>query len=528
MALPPHHAPRAAEYVKRGYWTSGPVPDALKAAATRSPGKIALIDRDGAMDYAALDTAARRFALALLARGLGPGDRVAIQLPNARAFAIAQQAALRIGAAYVPLLPQLRDGDVEYALRAAGCRALIVPDSFKGFDHAAMAARMPVEHAFVVGSSFDAALAEDHPELEARLDATTIDPDALRVVLFTSGTESRPKGVLHSYNTQYFGLKRHVAYFGLGADDVVMCVSPVGHGTGAVNGVEFAIHLGATVVLMDTWEPASGLEAMRRDGATMMWGATTFYADLAQTAEGTEPPRDFRLAFTAGAPVPRRLPNLVRDRLGATLIAAYGQSEGQNITITRLDDPVEKLTGSDGRFHDGIDWKLTDGTRAALPAGREGEVAYRGPNVCLGYLDPEHTARAFDAEGFIYSGDLGQVDADGYLRITGRAKDIIIRGGENISPAEVEDLLFDHPMIDRVSVVGYPDARLGERACAVILPRDGARPTLADLAAHMAAKNVAKFKYPERVLLVDAMPMTPSGKIRKEALRPLVAEAVAG
>ncbi len=520
--LPPHHAGRAEEYRRRGDWITGPVPDPLGAGAARDPGRIALIDRHGAMSYDELDRTVRRFALALLARGIDANDRIAIQLPNVRAFVIAQQAALRIGAAYVPLLPQLRDADVEYAVKAAGCRVLIVPDHFKGFDHAAMAALMPVDHVFVVGGSFEEALAEDHPGLESRLDAIAVDPDALRIVMFTSGTESRPKGVLHSYNTQYFGLKRHVAYFGLGPDEVVMCVSPVGHGTGAVNGVEFALHLGATVVLMESWDAIAGLDAMRRHGATMMWGATTFYADLVQAAGA--PLDHFRLAFTAGAPVPRQLPGLVRERLGAALIAAYGQSEGQNITITRLDDPIEKLTGSDGRFHDAIEWKLVDAGRQNQPRGAEGEIAYRGPNVCLGYLDPEHTASAFDADGFIYSGDLGRVDAEGYLRITGRAKDIIIRGGENISPAEVEDLLFDHPMIDRVSVVGYPDGRLGERACAVILPVPGAVPTLAAITAHMAAKCVARFKYPERLLLVEAMPMTASGKIRKEVLRRLVAE----
>ncbi|KHK89167.1 AMP-binding protein [Novosphingobium malaysiense] len=523
--LPAHHAPRAADYLAKGYWISGPAPDPLALAAQRSPEKTALIDRDGALNYAALDRLVDQFALALLTRGLGPGDRIAIQLPNVRAFAIAQQAALRIGAAYVPLLPQLRDADVEYALTASKARALVVPGIFKGFDHAAMAQRMPVEHVFVVGDSFEMALAEDNSAQAARLAALAVDPDALRVVLFTSGTESKPKGVLHSYNTQYFGLKRHVTYFGLGPDDVVMCVSPVGHGTGAVNGIEFAIHLGATVVLMESWNAASGLDVMRQHGATMMWGATTFYADLVRAAEGAPPLEHFRYAFTAGAPVPQQLPALVSERLGATLIAAYGQSEGQNITITRADDPIEKLLGSDGRFHDGIDWKLVDANRQPLPRDAEGEIAYRGPNVCLGYLDPAHTARAFDEDGYIYSGDLGRVDANGYLRITGRAKDIIIRGGENISPAEVEGLLFDHPMIDKISVIGFPDERLGERACAVILPAGSEKPEVADLVRHMAGKNVAKFKYPEAVLLVDEMPMTASGKIRKEVLRPLVLEA---
>jgi len=519
--LPPHHACRAELYRQRGDWITGPAPDPLKHYAALRPDRIAIHDRLGAMTYGALDDAVRSFAAALLVRGLGPGDRVAIQLPNWREFVIAQQAALRIGAAYVPLLPQLREADVAYAIAASGARALIVPGMFKGFDHTAMAAAVGVSNVFVVGASFEEALATPH---DAALDRILLDPDAPRTILFTSGTESKPKGVVHSYNSQYFGLKRHVEYFGLGEDEVVMCVSPVGHGTGAVNGVEFALHLGAQVVLLEAWDADAGLAAMAWHRATMMWGATTFYTDLARTAAaGAHDLSAFAYAFTAGAPVPGELVAEVRARLGAALVTAYGQSEGHNITITRRDDPPEKVAGSDGRFHDGIDWKLVDADRRTIATGEEGEIAYRGANVCRGYLDPAHNAAAFDEEGYIYSGDIGRVDADGYLRIVGRRKDIIIRGGENISPAEVEEILFGHPMIDRLSVVGYPDARLGQRTCAVVLPKPGATPALEDLTAYMAARKVAKFKYPERILLVDAMPMTASGKIRKEALRALIA-----
>ncbi|MEO5641513.1 MAG: AMP-binding protein, partial [Sphingomicrobium sp.] len=398
--------------------------------------------------------------------------------------------------------------------------ALVIPSNYKGFDYPAMANAIHAPNVFAIGGSFDAAV-RDHAPAGRRNPPP--DADASRAILFTSGTESRPKGVVHSYNTLFFGMKRHVEQFGLGPDDVVMCVSPVGHGTGAVNGVEFALHLGATLVLEQSWSPQTGLASMARHGATMMWGATTFYTDLVEAAADADQDLPaFRLAFTAGAPVPRELVGLVRERLGATLIAAYGQSEGQNISITRLDDPPAKIAGSDGRFHDGIDWQLRGPNGEPVAPGEEGEIAYRGANVCLGYLDPAHTAAAFDTDGFIASGDIGRVDADGYLRIVGRAKDIIIRGGENISPAEVEDLLFGHPMIEQVSVIGYRDPRLGQRACAVVVPRPGTRPELADLTAHMAARKVAKFKYPERILLIDALPMTASGKVRKDVLRALL------
>lgn len=521
MVSPPHHAPFAETYRARGDWISGPAPDPLKDVAARTPDKVAVIDRKGAITYGELDAAVRRFAAGLWEKGLRPGARIAIQLPNWREFVIAQQAALRIGAAYAPLLPQLRGADVAYAVEAARASVLVVPSVYKSFDHAAMAQSLDIPIVFVVGDSFDGMLETPWEDKHgAAVDAVRVDPDALRVILFTSGTESKPKGVMHSYNTQYFGLKRHVAYFNLGADDVVMCASPVGHGTGAINGVEFALHLGGAIVMLESWNPALALSTMAEHDVTMMWGAATFYTDLADAAGAAAvTPASFRYAFSAGAPIPRDLIGKIRETLGARLISAYGQSEGQNISIARLDDSDAKIAGSDGRIHDVIEWKLADAGRNRAAPGEAGEFAYRGPNVCLGFLEPEHAAAAFDDEGYIYSGDLAQIDDDGYIRIVGRRKEIIIRGGENISPAEIEDILFAHPMIEKVAIVAYPDERLGQRACAVVVPRSGQRPELTDITEYMAARNVAKFKYPEKLIVVDALPMTASGKVKRKALQ---------
>jgi acyl-CoA synthetase (AMP-forming)/AMP-acid ligase II len=520
-SLPNHHSPFADTYRTRGDWITYPVPDPLRAVAAHSPDRLAVVDRQGLMTYGELDSAVQRFAACLWEKGLRPGARISIQLPNWREFVIAQQAASRIGAAYVPLLPQLREADVAYALEASEAQVLVIPSIYKDFDYQGMAKSLNVKHVFAVGASFDEALAhpweKNHSE---EINALTIDPDALRIILFTSGTESKPKGILHSYNTQYFGLKRHVDYFKLDSNDVVMCASPVGHGTGAVNGVEFAIHLGGCVVMMEKWHPATGLHAIIEHGATLMWGAATFYSDLVDAARrASVKPERFRYAFSAGAPIPRQLITSVRDTLGAKLISAYGQSEGQNIAIARLGDGEEKITGSDGCIHDSIVWKLVDANRKAISTGEAGEIAYRGPNVCLGFLDPEHQAAAFDDEGFIYSGDLGRVDAEAYLRIVGRSKEIIIRGGENISPAEIEDILFAHPMIEKVAIVAYPDDRLGQRACAAVVPRPGCTPTLDNIIDYMSARKVAKFKYPEKLVLMNAMPMTESGKVKRKALQ---------
>jgi non-ribosomal peptide synthetase component E (peptide arylation enzyme) len=533
--LPAHHAPFAAAYREAGWWIEGAAPDHLRQAAARGPGRTALVDGAGSLTYAELDALVRRAASGLLALGVAPGDAVAIQLPNRREFAIFQQAAVRIGAVYVPLLPQLRVGDLEPMLADCRARVLVTPEVYRGFDHRPMAdalvARLQgLGHALSLGRdesplrSVDAFLAEPWEDwFGETVDAARVDADAPRCILFTSGTESRSKGVVHSFNTLFFGLNRQIETFGFDAAEVVLCASPVGHGTGAVNGVEFALQIGARVVLLEAWTPAAGLQLMADEGCTLMWGAATFFSDLAQAARDAGVRLgDFRLALTAGAPVPPELAVAVRDDLGARLISAYGQSEGQNLAICAPDDPVERISGSDGRLHDAIEARLVDPERAPVAAGEAGELAYRGPNLCLGYLDAAHTAAAFDADGFIHSGDLLTLDPDRYVRVVGRRKDIIIRGGENISPAEVEGLLFGHPKVRAVSIVGYPDARLGQRACAFVAPEPGESPTLDDLTAWLGQRGVARFKHPEKIVVTDTLPMTPSGKVRKEALRELL------
>ena len=537
-ALPSHLRPFAEMYRSKGYWSAKAAPDFIVRAAADRIHAVAVVDRRGSVNYGELALIVRRLAAGLWKLGVRPGDAVAIQLPNWREFVYFQQAAVRIGAAYVPLLPQLRAGDLEYMLGACRARVLVVPSTFRQFDHVRMAldlrARLPhLLQVFVVGaevppgdgcSSVEEFLSRPwEGEAGAAVDDCVIDPDAVRTVLFTSGTESRPKGVLHSYNTLFFGLHRHVSYFGFNSDDAVLTASPVGHGTGAVNGSEFGLMIGGKVVLLDTWNASTAIDLIARERCSFMWGAATFFTDLVESP--VRPQFDvssFRFALTAGAPIPVGLVAAVHDKLGARLVTAYGQSEGQNIAITRPDDPVERVSGSDGRINEGIEYKLVDEQGERSATGEAGELAYRGPNVCLGYLDPSHTERAFDAEGFIYSGDLAVTDEAGYLRIVGRRKDIIIRGGENISPAEVENLLFGHPMIRAVSIVGYPDQRLGQRACAFIVPQPSSRPTVRDLVAFLETLRVAKFKYPERVELVDSLPMTASGKVRKEALRELL------
>lgn len=532
VELPAHHRPHAERYRRNGWWSSEKLPDGLARFAAAEPDRIAVVDRTRRLTYAAFDALVTRAAAGLWAAGVRPGDVIGIQLPNWAEFAVFQQAAVRLGVVYLPLIPQLREADLGYLLDIVRARLLVIPATYRGFDHTGMvpairAAVPSLEKVLVVGGNrAEADSAEAFLETPwenahgADVASVVRNPDSVRIISFTSGTESKPKAVQHSHNSMLYPLRNHSRLFGFGRDDVIFTPSPVGHSTGAVFGVELGLHFGGTVVLMDGWSGERAVELIAREGCTVMWGATTFYNDLVDAPNLADHDLSrFRLLCTAGAPIPRALVTRVGERIGGRLVTAYGQSEGNNIAITRLDDPVEKITGSDGAFQEGVEYRLVDKDGRIVGAGEEGEIFYRGPNLCMGYLDPEHNARAFAPDGFIASGDLGIVDADGYLRIVGRRKEIIIRGGENISPAEIEDYLFKHPKIASVAVVGLPDERLGQRACAAVIPRDGAAVTLPEIVDFMAGMGVAKFKYPERLVLVSELPRTLSGKVQRDVLR---------
>ncbi|HSV45719.1 MAG TPA: AMP-binding protein [Ramlibacter sp.] len=541
--LSANHRPYAARYRAAGDWVTDPVPDFVAAWAARTPDRVALVDREGQLSYAELARLVRRAAAGLWALGLRPGDSLALQMPNWREFAIFQQAAARIGVCYVPLLPQMRAAEIAYLLGASRACAIVLAAAYRGFDHLrmlqALRPSLPLlRHMFVAaapaGLCREGSVWSTHgflgrpweDEYGEAVDAVQVHPDALRHVLFTSGTEARPKGVLHSFNTAFFPLKRHQSYFALGPDDAILTGSTVGHGIGAMFGVELGLFLGGKVVLMEAWSAADALAVIERERCTLMWATTTFWTDLVNAPEARQHDlSSFRLALTAGAPVLRPLVAQVRETLGATLVAAYGQSEGHNMSIHRKGESVERITSSDGLINAGIDYKLVDADRQPVPRGQPGEFAYRGPNVCLGYLDPAHTARAFDAEGFIHSGDLVEVDEQGYLRVVGRQKDIIIRGGENISPAELEEIVYQHPAVADAAVIGVDDERLGQRTCAVVVLRKGASLSLCELVDFFRERQVAKFKWPERLEIVTEFPRTAVGKVRKDVLRTQVLAA---
>jgi acyl-CoA synthetase len=349
--------------------------------------------------------------------------------------------------------------------------------------------------------------------------------DEVAAVLFTSGTESRAKGGVHSHNTILFGERAMAAALHVGAADVAFMASPISHATGFLHGFAMTLTTGGTLSLLDVFSGPAAAQQMKAHRCTWTMGATPFLADTvaALQAKGETLPH-LRYFLCGGAPVPEA-PVRAAAAIGVRVLSIYGATESPPHTVVHPEDPLENSWLSDGRPLAGIESRIVDEAGGDEPPGAVGEQWSRGPNTFLGYLEePEMTARTLDAEGWVHSGDLARALPDGSIRIAGRLKDIIVRGGQNISVAEVENYLASHPAVQSVAVVGMPHPRLGETGCAVVVPKPGQAPTLEDLTGFLAAQGVARFKLPERLVLWPSLPATPSGKVQKFIIRRQLAE----
>ncbi len=516
--------PRAAEAYRRGLWVRTTLADSLRAAAEISPRRTVLVDADTRLDCATLYTQASGLASALLAR-MPTGGVVSFMLPNWHEAAVIYLAASLAGMMVNPILPSLREHDLRFILEDVEAGMIFVPHRFGGHDYAAMlegvTAEMDLAPEVVVlrgdaGSHTPYSGLLGHQRDTAKLPA--LDPDAVRMVLYTSGTAGRPKGVLHSSNSIHALICQIRDHWAVGPGDTFLVPSPIAHIGGSIYAFECPLLLGTTAVLMDRWDPSAAVALMNGERCTHMAGATPFLQQLLSAAEraGTRLP-DLKVFVCGGASVS---PSLIRraadyfDR--AVVTRVYGCTE---VPVATIGAPGQHETDyaadTDGR--PGIaEIKLV--AHEAAPAG-DGEICVRGPQMLLGYPHPEDDVDSFDAAGFFRTGDLGRWVDDEYLVVTGRAKDVIIRNGENISAKEVEDLLAEHPGIAEIAVVGLPDDRTGERACAVIVPARAARPDVASLLALLESKGVAKFKAPEQVVIWDALPKNDAGKILKHQIR---------
>lgn len=486
--------------------------DALRVAAQDTPDRVLIVDGDDELTTATLYRRAGALATSMSQR-MPTGSVVSFMLPNWHEAAIVYLAATMSGMVVNPILPSLRDSELQFILADADVRMIVIPAQFRGFDYAAMLSRVtaamssPPEVVVVRG---------DHPgqtPLSELLEAPAADPQevdsaAVRMVMYTSGTTGRPKGVLHSHDSIHALIRQLGEHWRIDAGDTFLVPSPIAHIGGSIYAFECPLLLGSVAVLMEKWDPDEAVTLMQARRCTHMAGATPFLDGLLGAAEraGSRLPY-LKVFICGGASVP---PSLIRRATGyfdkAIVTRVYGSTE---VPVSTVGSPEDADRAADTDGHAGIaDITIVDG-----------EIRVRGPQMLTGYLHDEDAAEAFDDNGYFRTGDLGRLTEDGHLVVTGRAKDIIIRNGENISPKEVEDVLIAHPGIAEVAVVGIPDARTGERACAVIIPRGADAPDVDDLRELLNAHGLARFKTPEQVVIWDALPKNDAGKVLKHQIR---------
>ena len=507
-----------------GVWDERTIADQADALAQADPGFVALIEGDTPVTRARIVGDAEALSAALHARGLRPGDVIAFQVPNWREAMVINLAAAMSGLVVNPVVPIYRDREVSLMLADCGARAFFVAASFRNYDFAAMARRIGVnlpdlDHVFTVrgeGPEDYAALIEEGRGVPfAR---PKVDPLGVKMVLYTSGTTGRPKGVLHSHVSIARILRESGAYWGLMPGEAMLMPSPVTHVSGYANGLEAPFICGTRTVLMESWDADAALALIDRHRLVGTVAATPFLVELAAAARkaGNRLP-SFRFFACGGAAVPAELipaANAAFDHCRAFRV--FGASEVPLVTFGWPAD--ERLAATtDGAIVD-YDVRIVDVDDRDLPDGQEGEILARGPGMMLGYADQAQSREAITLDGYFRTGDLGVRGEQGAITITGRKKDLIIRGGENISAKEIEDVLHTHPQVREAAVVAMPHARLGEGVCAYVIA-EGAVPSPQELAAHVAASGLARQKIPERFEFREDFPRTASGKVRKDQLR---------
>jgi fatty-acyl-CoA synthase len=506
----------------------------LQQAAAQFTDREALVVRhqEIRLTYAQLDAQVDRLARGLIAAGLAVGDRVGIWAPNCAEWVLVQYATAKAGVVLVNVNPAYRTAELEYALRQSGCRMLIAAPAFKTSDYAAMAAevapRLPALERIVLLESDaweqliaggDDLPAEALPERMAGLSSG--DPINIQ---YTSGTTGFPKGATLSHRN----ILNNAFFVGEGLHyderDRVCVPVPFYHCFGMVIGNLACLAHGATVVVpAPAFEPRAVLEAIEAERCTSLYGVPTmFIAVLADPDFERFELGSLRTGIMAGAPCPIEVMRQVIERMHMGEVAiCYGMTETSPVsTQTATDDPLEKRVGTVGRVHPHVEVRIADPqTGATVARGERGELLTRGYSVMLGYWeDPERTAEAVDADGWMHTGDLATMDDEGYINIVGRSKEMVIRGGENIYPREIEEFLHTHPLIEDVAVIGVPDQRFGEELMAWVKPRDGAVLTEEDVREHCRGR-IAHYKVPRYVKLADAFPMTVTGKVQKFKLR---------
>ncbi len=475
-----------------------------------------------------VDRAARSLAGALRSRGVGPGDVVVIQLPNWLEAGVTFWASAYLGAVVIPIVHFYGAKEVDYIIGATSPDVVVTADRFGHNDYLAtyreVLSKRPVPLWLVVGETTQRDLPVGATAFESMLGGPPlvgpvgVDPDSPAIVGFTSGTTRDPKGVVHSHRTIACEARQLDFLFPQGGPPQITG-APVGHFIGMLNAFLMPLLRERPVHLLDVWDPGEVLRMMADEGLGVSGGATYFLTSLLDHPDFT-PDHLAMMPFAGlgGSAVPVAVTERA-TKLGIRVFRSYGSTEHPSITGSLLDDPAQKRLATDGRPLPGVELRLTE----------DGQIVSRGPDCCLGYTDPALTAEAFDDDGWYYTGDVGVLDDDGYLIITDRISDIIIRGGENISAQEIEEIMLGMKAVAEVAVVAEADLRLGEHAAAVVSVRDGmALPTIQQVRDHLAGAGLTRQKWPESIYQVGQFPRTASGKVQKFRLRELLAAGKLG
>ncbi len=500
--------------------------DLFRATCDRLSDRPALIDGAERLSFRQWLRHSDALARALGDLGIGRGDVVAFQLPNWWEAAALFTASASIGAVANPILPIFRERELEFVLRQSEARVLFVPESFRGVDYPAMVdrfrRRLPqLANVIRLRARSDRHFA-DMLDRAAAPPLRDLHPDSLLLLMYTSGTTSSPKGVLHTHATLVSEIHSLERVHGLTAADSTLMPSPLTHISGVLHGIMTPAIVGTKAVLMDRWEPARAVDLIDRESISYMIGAPLFLQDL--LANAPRQGSSLRLFSCGGASVSADLMRQARLHLGCIAKRVYGSTEFPTMTTTSAGDADSHGATTEGRAIAPNQIRIVDQQGAAVPSGASGEIQAIGPECFVGYLDPELNREAFTEDGWFRTGDLGSIDADGYLTVTGRLKQIVIRKGEKISIQEVEQLIGTHPDVRDVCVVAVPDSEVGERAAAAVVSSNPAL-RAADLLTFLADQGLARQKHPERIRIVDELPRTDSGKIQRSAVGALFVES---
>ncbi len=532
-----------AQYRREGFWSDQTLFELLAGHARATPEKLAVADASRRWSYEELIARVVRLSDYLLSIGVARGDPVALQSPSRAEIPLAHFACNRIGALLLPLHEAWREVEVGHLLKVSQAKVFITLGAYRDFDHYKMAKGLQqntptLKHIIVSGD----AVPSQATALEAIIDAPAKksatpeeirgnrpDPDDPGLVMVSSGTTALPKASVWSGNDLYaFLAVQYAQRIKLTKDDIAVQIAPASMGsTGYVFPVLAPLLTGGTSIMIERYDPDQALEIIQREKATF---ATAVPAQIVRMADSPKARSGDYSRFTrfnnAGAPLPYDAGLAIEQLLDCRTQVSYGSTDGGVPSMTSIDDPREKRLRTVGRRLPGQELKLFDNDYREVPPGAAGEVSWRGPNKTRGYLnDPARTAEAFRDDGWYLSGDLGVIDEDGYLRIVGRKKDMILRGGHNISPALIEEMLGKHPKVQEIAVAAMPDRVLGERACAFVVLRPNVSPLMiAEAVDFLKAQKMTVLDLPERVEIVEALPMSAGGKVQKAELTKLVTD----